>query len=88
MVSIPKLCGNLRSLPEISEIKDPALCLIQGSSFMEVCCVFGDASVSSLGSSWNRPGSNAVSYIFGILVVEGENTSSNFREFRNLVETL
>ena len=55
---------------------------------MEVCYVFGEASCSGFGYSWTKPGSKSLSYRFVIWGVEGEHTSSNFIEFRNIVETL
>ena len=75
-------------LLELFDRDYPELQLIQGYSFMNVCYVFGYLSVSGFGYSWNKHGCRALSYIFGIQGVEGEDKSSNYREFRNIVETL
>ena len=61
VAAMPQLYIHIWSLLELYERKYPALSLIQVSSFMEVCYVFGDASVSSFGLSWNIPGSKFLS---------------------------
>ena len=48
--------------------------------------MFGDASGAGFGSSWTR-GATLV-YRFGVWGMEGTDTSSNYRELRNLVDTL
>ena len=88
VTAMPQLYGHLRFILELFESKEPALCLTRGYSFIEVCYVFGDASISGFGLSWNRPGSEVLIYIFGIWGVEGDNTSSNIREFSDLIDSL
>ena len=67
----------------------PALRLIRGAkTCLEVLYIFGDASGAGFGASWNIPGSSNVGYRYGVWGVEGQDTSSNYREFRNLVDTL
>ena len=53
---------------------------------MEVLYIFGDASGSGFGLSWME--GISVGYRFGFWNEGGDGTSSNYREFRNQVETL
>ena len=49
--------------------------------------MFGDASGEGFGSSWvNKEG--AIGFRFGVWGKEGDGSSSNYRELRNLIETL
>lgn len=54
--------------------------------------VFGDASGSGFGSSWINPDShssdNVLKFRFGVWGEAGKGRSSNYRELRNLIETL
>ena len=45
-----------------------------------------DASGSWFGASWTEE--DAVGFIFGVCNEEGGRTSSNYQDFRNLLETL
>ena len=67
------------SLLELLESEDLVLSLIQSSTFMEVCYVFGDTSEYRFGSFSTKPDSKALSYVFSIWEVEGEDTTSNFK---------
>ena len=80
------LFEHLTTLAALFEGFEPALRLIRGSAVLEVGYVFGDASGSGFGSSWTTKG--VIAFRFGIWGREGTDTSSNYREFRNLVETL
>ena len=81
------LYTHLKCLSELFESDVPTLRLIRGTEVFEVCYMFGDASGEGFGSSWvSSPG--VIKYRFGVWGHEGENTSSNYRELRNLVETL
>ena len=53
---------------------------------MEAVYVFGDASRSGFGLSWTEVMS--IGYRFVVWNEEGDGTSSNHREFRNLVGKL
>ena len=48
--------------------------------------MFGDASGEGFGSTWTK--GKSVHYRYGVWGLESEGTSSNFRELKNLVETL
>ena len=83
----PLLFGQLTALSKLFESPEPTLRLIRGASIYEACYVFGDASGEGFGSSWlDKKGT--ISFRYGIWGVEGEGSSSNYRELRNLVETL
>jgi len=49
--------------------------------------MFGNASGEGFGSLW-LGSEGSISFRFGIWGADGDGTSSNYREFRNLVETL
>jgi hypothetical protein len=71
----------------------PSSRLIRGFSVARILYGFGDASGAGFGASWTTPGTGderdrGVRYRFGRWGDEGRNTSSNYRELRNLVETL
>ena len=83
----PLLFGQLSALSKLFESSEPTLRLIRGASIYEACYVFGDASGEGFGSSWvDKKGT--ISFRYGIWGVEGDGSSSNYRELRNLVETL
>ena len=58
----------------------------QINKYQEVLYIFGDASGSGFGSSWTE--GISVGYRFGVWNEEGDGTSSNYREFCNLLDTL
>ena len=83
----PLLFGHLSALAKLFESQDPTLRLIRGASIYEACYVFGDASGEGFGLSWlDKKGT--ISFCYGIWGVEGDSSSSNYRELRNLVKTL
>jgi hypothetical protein len=83
----PLLYEQLCALSKLFESSEPTLRLIRGASIYEACYVFGDASGEGFGSSWvDREGT--ISFRYGIWGREGAGSSSNYRELRNLVETL
>ena len=82
------LFEHASTLHTLFSASTPSCRLIRGSSSFEVCYFFGDASGDGFGASWWSSTSGPVAYRFGIWGCEGRNTSSNFRELRNLVETL
>ena len=98
--AVPVLFQHLTALFCLFEASEPALRLIRGSSIVEVCYIFGDASGEGFGSAWRKkrkerasaneeePGDGCLAYRFGVWGKEGVDTSSNYRELRNLVETL
>ena len=84
--AVPRLYGQLLALKLIFAGDEPGLRLIRGASILELLYIFGDASGSGFGSSWND--GFGLGFRFGVWGEEGDGTSSNFRELRNLVETL
>jgi hypothetical protein len=71
----------------------PSARLIRGVSVARILYGFGDASGAGFGASWvaadpQRGKSGAVHYRFGRWCGDGTGTSSNFRELRNLVDSL
>ena len=65
---------------------EPALRLIRGAAIVEVVYIFGHAYGSGFGLSWIE--GISVGYRFGVWNEEGNGTSSNYREFCDLLETL
>ena len=86
--AVPVLYEHLSALSTLFAGDTPSLRLVRASSSMEVCYFFGDASGEGFGSSWWQPSSGAIRYRFGIWGREGVDTSSNYRELRNLVDSL
>jgi len=81
------LFEHLSALEALFKSEEPTLRLIRGASIVEAAYVFGDASGEGFGSSWvDKEG--AIGFRFGVWGKEGDNSSSNYREFRNLIETL
>jgi hypothetical protein len=90
-------------LQAMFEEEQPSRRLIRGTRIMRLIYGFGDASGAGFGSSWvemkrigkrkqgeleQREEHNEVKYRFGRWGSEGEGTSSNYRELRNLVDSL
>ena len=90
--AVTGLYDHLKSLETLFDGEEPTLRLIRGASMWEVCYVFGDASGEGFGASWlehRRDGTvGDLGFRFGVWGAQGDNTSSNYREMRNLIETL
>ena len=82
------LFEHATTLASFFSAPSPALRLIRGSSALEVCYFYGDASGDGFGASWWTPSNGTISFRYGIWGQEGLGTSSNYRELRNLVESL
>ena len=83
---LPLFVDHVKVLCLMFESEEPALRLVRGCGVVEVMYVFGDASGEGFGASWWKSGSTRFRYcVWG---EEGENTSSNYREFKNLVDSL
>jgi hypothetical protein len=82
------LFTHVESLLELFEGEEPTLRLVRGTAIFEVLYVFGDASGSGFGSSWSEAKRKKVSWRFGVWGVEDKGTSSNYKELRNLSDTL
>jgi hypothetical protein len=87
VTAVPSFHRFLMALSHMFEGEEPALRLVRGSLIQYVGYGFGDASGSGFGSSWLNKSGELVIRI-GMWNKEGVDTSSNYRELRNLVETL
>ena len=85
--AVPSFHRFLMALSHMFEGDEPSLRLVRGSQIQYVGYGFGDASGSGFGSSWLDKSGELVIRI-GMWNKEGVGTSSNYRELRNLVETL
>ena len=82
---VNRLFNNLEALSLLFGDKK-YLRLIRGTVTVEVLFVFGNESRSGFRSYWTEE--DYVGFRFSVSNEEGDGTSSNYREFRNLVETL
>ena len=72
---------QLEALSLLLRDKKPALRLIQGAVSIDVLYIFEDASGSGYGTSWKEE--YAKGFRFGVLNEEGDDTTSNYQEFRS-----
>ena len=84
--AVPLMKEHVNILVEMFISGKPVLRLMRGSSIVEAMYIFGDASGLGFGSSWHME--NQIHFRYGIWGLEGKDTSSNYRELRNLIETL
>ena len=83
----PLMKEHISILVEMFSPQDPVLRLVRGSAIIEALYIFGDASGLGFGSSWLS--GTDVRYRFGVWGGDSKtSTTSNYRELRNLVETL
>ena len=84
-----KLVGRFKDdltiLNKYFESKLPPRRLVRGNKVMVVRYGFGDASGAGFGSSWETK--DGVKYRFGVWGGDKEESSSNFRELKNIVDT-
>ena len=85
--AVPRLYSQLKALERMFESNEPGLRLVRGTDIMQALYIFGDASGSGFGSSWNED-TQKIGYRFGVWGEDNDGKSSNYRELRNLVETL
>ena len=84
--AVPLMKEHVNILVEMFTSEKPVLRLMRGSSIVEAMYIFGDASGLGFGSSWHME--NQINFRYGIWGLGSEDTSSNYRELRNLIETL
>ena len=77
---------HLSVLLELLKEDDPYLRLIRDAAIVKVVCIFSDDSVLGFGLSWME--GIFIDYRFRVWNEEGYGARSNYREFRNLVDTL
>jgi hypothetical protein len=86
----------VRCLLELFEEDYPAVRCVRGSSYASVVYGCGDASGSGFGSAFVTEGNQKdlskfdsdISYRVGVWGSDSDNVSSNFRELRNVVESI
>ena len=83
---VGRLERDLKSMLAIMESLSPPLRLVRGPGLAYVLYGFGDASGSGFGSSWET--SDGTRYRFGVWGKDIDGRSSNYRELRNLVDSL
>ena len=83
---VPRLKGDLIALQDLFSSVTPPRRLVRGKAISEFIYGFGDASGAGFGASWEDRGK--VQYRFGTWGKDMDNSSSNFRELKNLVDTL
>ena len=90
---VPRLQPDLVALMELFEAESPSHRLVRGAKLDTAKVVFGDASGGGFGSSWEKgkvenEESGRVGFRFGTWDTQSSEESSNYRELRNLTETL
>ena len=86
LVPVPRLAYDLKALKELFSSSLPTLRLIRGALIKFALFSFGDASGGGFGSSWEID--DSIEFRFGTWDENTSNESSNYRELRNLVDTL
>jgi hypothetical protein len=84
--AVPMLRRDVEALKVLFAADSPAVRTIRPSKRIDVRYGFGDASGSGFGGSIALP--SGISYRVGVWGKDAEDSSSNYRELRNLVETL
>lgn len=91
---VPRLQPDLVALSKLFEANEPVHRLVRGDKVGSARFAFGDASGGGFGSSWESLGgkdngaADHVGYRFGTWDKKSSEQSSNYRELRNLVDTL
>lgn len=98
VVMVPQMRKDVAFLSEMMANPSPTKRLVRGARIANIIYGFGDASGAGFGSSWldgsqlkggeDENATTRIDYRFGRWGSDGEGTSSNYRELRNLVETL
>ena len=83
---VTRLMFDVEALWRFFNREEPPLRLVRGRAIHEVLYGFGDASGSGFGSTWEVDGK--LHFRLGVWKSDGEGTSSNFRELKNLVDSL
>ena len=92
---VPRLQPDLVALTELFDHSAPVHRLVRGRKMSSAKLAFGDASGGGFGSSWESTQKTEVpdvdshvGFRFGTWDASSSDMSSNYREMRNLVETL
>ena len=90
--TVPRLSPDLLALMDLFAGEEPAQRLVRGNKVNTAKFAFGDASGGGFGSSWEsgvgNKGVEEVAYRFGTWDDMSSAASSNYRELKNLTETL
>ena len=86
VAAVPRLVKDVKALSDLFASSTPAERLVRGNAVSTARFGFGDASGAGFGSSWAVRGT--IQYRFGTWGPSMENSSSNLRELKNLVDTL
>ena len=84
---VGRLLADLKALSRILEPELPIHRLVRGSKIKKIVLVFGDASGSGFGSTWETE-NGTIRYRYGLWGEDMQDSSSNLRELLNLVDTL
>jgi hypothetical protein len=84
--AMPRFKEDLEAILELASGGKPALRCMQSKRILTAYYSFGDASLADFGSTIQRP--SRVHGRFGLWGKDKEDKSSNYRELRNLVETV
>jgi hypothetical protein len=85
--AVPRFKRDLEALLHLAGDANPAVRRIRSGRTKMVVYGFGDASAAGFGATVDRPGRGLFGR-FGIWGKDAEDGSSNYRELRNLVETV
>ena len=90
---VPRLGMDIKAIGKLLEGSEPVHRLVRGNKVRSAKFAFGDASGGGFGSSWessNEGGKDCdgINYRFGTWDKKTSTESSNYRELRNLTETL
>ena len=84
---VPLMRDHVAILKSIFSSEQPLLLLKRGSSRFEAMYIFGDASDIGFGSSsWTK--GDRLNYRYGIWGMDVDDSTSNYRELKNLVKSL
>lgn len=84
---VERLEADLEAILFLMRSEKPPLRLARGNTVVEVIYGFGDAAGSGFGSSLYRQ-SKGVNYRVGVWGSDMDDSSSNFRELKNVVESI
>ena len=86
VIAVKRFERDIRSMLSLMENKAPPMRLVRGPKLAYVLYGFGDASGAGFGSSWETK--EGTRFRFGVWGKDVSNRSSNYRELRNLVDSL
>ena len=91
--AVPRLGMDLKAIGELLIGDEPVHRLVRGDKVKSAKFAFGDASGEGFGSSWegnegDNGDCNGINYRFGTWDEGTSRQSSNYRELRNLTDTL